>query len=140
MLRDVRLVEVRLLDGPNVYRLEPTVKVEVMVGRRRTWFGQRMPEPHAVVRLGVAVPAAHAPPPIRDVAAWVTRLHTLTGAAHWLSTDRPLLNEPAPGRHRLGRPPRFDPGHQRSASVEGAWRAETALTAYALMNAALIRG
>jgi hypothetical protein len=32
----VRLVEVRLLDGPNVYRREPAVKLEVMIGRRRT--------------------------------------------------------------------------------------------------------
>ena len=30
----VRLVEVRLLDGPNVYRLEPAVKLELAIGRR----------------------------------------------------------------------------------------------------------
>ena len=41
--RTVRLVEIRLLEGPNVYRLEPVVKVEVAVGRRRTWYGQRDP-------------------------------------------------------------------------------------------------
>ena len=35
----VRLVEIRLLDGPNIYRLEPAVKIEVAVGRRRTWYG-----------------------------------------------------------------------------------------------------
>jgi len=28
----VRLVEIRLLEGPNLYRLEPAVKVEVAVG------------------------------------------------------------------------------------------------------------
>ena len=31
--RTVRLVEIRLLEGPNVYRLAPVVKVEVAVGR-----------------------------------------------------------------------------------------------------------
>ena len=30
---------------PNVYRLEPVVKVEVAIGRRRTWYGQREPGP-----------------------------------------------------------------------------------------------
>jgi len=30
------LIEIRLLEGPNVYRLEPVVKVEVAIGRRRT--------------------------------------------------------------------------------------------------------
>jgi hypothetical protein len=32
----VRLVETRLLEGPNVYRLEPVVKLEFAIGRRRT--------------------------------------------------------------------------------------------------------
>jgi hypothetical protein len=52
----VRLVEIRLLEGPNVYRLSPAVKIEVAIGRRRTWYGQRAPGRHAVVRLGAAVP------------------------------------------------------------------------------------
>ena len=60
ILAAVRIVEIRLLDGPNVYRLEPTVKVEVGVGRRRTWFGQRLPGTHARVRLGA--PASGAAP------------------------------------------------------------------------------
>jgi cyanophycin synthetase len=77
----MRLVEVRRLDGPNVYRLVPAVKLEVAVGRRRTWYGQRMPGRHAVVRLGAAVPAREAPPPVRDIAAWVRRLHALAGVA-----------------------------------------------------------
>jgi hypothetical protein len=47
----VRLVEIRLLEGPNVYRLEPVVKIEVALGRRRTWYGQRSPGRHALVRL-----------------------------------------------------------------------------------------
>ena len=55
--RTVRLVEIRLLEGPNVYRLEPVVKLEVAIGRRRTWYGQRDPGRHALVHLGAAVPA-----------------------------------------------------------------------------------
>ena len=39
--RTVRLIEIRLLEGPNVYRLVPVVKVEVSVGRTRTWQGSR---------------------------------------------------------------------------------------------------
>ena len=39
----MRLVEIRLLEGPNVYRLEPVVKLEVAIGRRRSWYGRREP-------------------------------------------------------------------------------------------------
>ncbi len=52
----MRLVEIRLLDGPNVYRPDPTVKVEVSVGRRRSWYGQRSPGRYAIVSLGARVP------------------------------------------------------------------------------------
>ena len=83
----MRLVEIRLLDGPNVYRLEPAVKLEVAIGRRRTWFGERSPGRHAEVRLGAAVPARLAPPSVRDLAAWVRRLHELAGAAAWLADE-----------------------------------------------------
>ncbi len=67
----MRLVEIRLLEGPNVYRLEPVVKIEVAIGRRRTWYGQRRPERHALVRLGRADPAAAVAGPVAAVAAWV---------------------------------------------------------------------
>ncbi|CAN5652585.1 hypothetical protein BH18CHL1_BH18CHL1_05720 [soil metagenome] len=80
----MRLVEIRMLDGPNTYRLEPAVKLEIVVGRRRTWYGQREPGRHSVVRLGAPIPAARAAAPARDVAAWVRRLHALTGSAAWL--------------------------------------------------------
>ena len=72
----MRLVEIRLLDGPNVYRLEPVVKLEVAVGRRRTWYGQRDPGRHALVLLGAAVPAKEWPDPVAAVVAWVRRLRT----------------------------------------------------------------
>ena len=83
----VRLVEIRLLDGPNVYRLEPAVKVEVVVGRRRTWYGQRTPGRHASVRLGAVVAARTAPASVTVLAAWVRRLHALSGAAGWLADE-----------------------------------------------------
>jgi cyanophycin synthetase len=71
----VRLLEIRLFDGPNVYRLEPAVKLEVVIGRRRTWFGQRSPERHSVVRLGARVAQRDAPASVVRTATWVRRLH-----------------------------------------------------------------
>ncbi len=81
----MRLVEIRLLDGPNVYRLEPAVKIEVTTGRRRTWYGQRMPGRHAVVRLGASVSTSKAPRPVAELAGWVRRLH-----AHALNRRVPV--------------------------------------------------
>ncbi|HEY3523506.1 MAG TPA: Mur ligase family protein [Candidatus Limnocylindrales bacterium] len=75
----MRLVEVRLLEGPNVYRLEPVAKIEVAVGRRRTWYGVREPGRHAVVRLGATVPRSAWPPPVRSMASWVRRLRGVAG-------------------------------------------------------------
>jgi cyanophycin synthetase len=72
----VRLIETRLLEGPNVYRLEPVVKLEVAVGRRRTWYGQRDPGRHALVHLGAAVPARDWPDGIAALVAWIRRLRT----------------------------------------------------------------
>jgi cyanophycin synthetase len=120
----VRLVEVRLLEGPNLYRLEPTVKIEVTVGRRRTWYGQRTPGTYAIVRLGRPVGRTSAPPPVRDLAAWVVRLHRLSGTRAGRPTGRAV-----PVRiHRTG-----EPGHwivafpwrerERAQEIaEGAWR------------------
>src|SRR6187549_196349 len=71
----VRLVEVRLLDGPNLYRLEPAVRIEVTVGRRRTWYGERIPPKHALVRLGDVVPKAKAPRSVVELADHVRSLH-----------------------------------------------------------------
>ena len=95
----MRLIEIRLLEGPNVYRLEPVVKVEVAIGRRRTWYGQRNPARHALVRLGQAVPARDWPDDIAAVAAWLKRLradhgggraglavHRSSDPGHWILT------------------------------------------------------
>jgi cyanophycin synthetase len=96
----VRLIEIRLLEGPNVYRLEPLVKVEVALGRRRTWYGRRDPEPHMLVRLGASVPARDVPSRVRALVAWVRRLrrehpdgsagpirvHRSSDPGHWIVT------------------------------------------------------
>jgi cyanophycin synthetase len=70
----VRLIEIRLLEGPNLYRLEPVVKLEVGVGRRRTWSGRREPESYALVRLSANVPAKEQPGKVAILADWVRRL------------------------------------------------------------------
>lgn len=70
----MRLIEIRLLDGPNLYRLEPAIKVEVGIGRRRTWYGKREPERHALVRLGVSVTRSAQPARVAALADWVRRL------------------------------------------------------------------
>ena len=95
----MRLVEIRLLEGPNVYRLEPVVKVELALGRRRTWYGQRDPGRHALVRLGAAIPARVWPDEIAALAAWIRRLradhgeggaglavHRSSDPGHWIVT------------------------------------------------------
>jgi cyanophycin synthetase len=97
--RTVRLVEIRLLEGPNVYRLEPVVKIEVALGRRRTWYGQRSPGRHALVHLGATVPARGWPIQIDALVAWVRRLrvdhgegrggvavHRSSDPGHWIVT------------------------------------------------------
>lgn len=93
----MRLIEIRLLEGPNVYRLQPVVKVEVAVGRRRTWYGQRVPGRHALVRLGATVPPRNWPEPVTTLGGWVRRLrreygedvdgiraHRSSDPGHWI--------------------------------------------------------
>jgi cyanophycin synthetase len=78
----VRLVETRLLEGPNVYRLEPVVKLEFAVGRRRSFYGQRDPGRHALVWLGRTVPTSQWPAGIAAVVSWVRRLRADHGEGH----------------------------------------------------------
>jgi cyanophycin synthetase len=95
----VRLVETRLLEGPNVYRLEPVVKLEFAVGKRRTFYGQRDPGRHALVWLGARVPARTWPAEITATASWIRRLraergegrrglavHRSSDPGHWIVT------------------------------------------------------
>ena len=95
----MRLVETRLLEGPNVYRLEPVVKLEVAIGRRRTWYGQRDPGRHALVHLGASVPVREWPDAVVATVAWIRRLradhgegrgglavHRSSDPGHWIVT------------------------------------------------------
>ena len=95
----MRLVETRLLEGPNVYRLVPVVKLEVAIGRRRTWYGQRDPGRHALVHLGADVPARAWPDPVAAIVGWIRRLradhgegrggvavHRSSDPGHWIVT------------------------------------------------------
>src|SRR3954454_5548374 len=91
----MRLVEIRLLEGPNVYRLEPAAKIEVAVGRRRTWYGQRAPARHSLVHLAAQVPA-------RD---WPDEIATLVQWLRWLRSDHDEAVGPV-FVHRSS-----DPGH-----------------------------
>lgn len=95
----MRLIEIRLLEGPNVYRLEPVVRIELAVGRRRTWYGQRQPGRHSLVRLGADVPAREWPDDVAALVAWLRRLradhgerragpsvHRSSDPGHWIVT------------------------------------------------------
>jgi cyanophycin synthetase len=95
----VRLIEIRQLEGPNVYRLEPVVKIELAIGRRRTFYGQRAPARHALIRLGATVPARSWPDGVAAFAAWIRRLrvdhgegvgglavHRSSDPGHWIVT------------------------------------------------------
>ncbi len=95
----MRLVEIRLLEGPNVYRLVPVVKVEVAVGRSRVWHGSRSPADGALVHLARPVPARVWPDTVTDLVAWTRRLradhgehagpvevHRASDAGRWVVT------------------------------------------------------
>jgi cyanophycin synthetase len=95
----VRLVEIRLLEGPSVYRPEPVVKVEVAIGRRRSWYGSRTPARHSLVKLGAAVPRGDWPEPVTTLTGWAARLrrehgegtggirvHRSSDPGHWIAT------------------------------------------------------
>ncbi len=94
----MRLIEIRLLDGPNLYRLEPAIKLEVATGRRRTWYGAREPARHALVRLGARVPRSELAGRVAALADWVGTLrrtdaargpltiHRSSDPGHWILT------------------------------------------------------
>ncbi len=95
----MRLIEIRLLDGPSVYRLEPVAKIEIALGRRRSWYGDRVPRRHALVRLGAAVPSRDWPDVVAGIVAWARRLrrehgegsggvvvHRSSDPGHWIVT------------------------------------------------------
>ncbi len=75
----MRLIEIRLLEGPNVYRLLPVVKVEAAIGRTRAWSGSRTPDGAALVQLARVVPPRAWPDAIADLVAWTRRLRAEHG-------------------------------------------------------------
>jgi cyanophycin synthetase len=94
----VRLIEIRMLEGPSVYRLVPVVKVEVAVGRTRAWHGSRT-QGGGLVQLARPVPARDWPDAIVDLVAWTRRLraehdehagpvavHRASDAGRWVVT------------------------------------------------------
>ena len=95
----MRLIEVRLYEGPNVYRLAPVVKVEVALGRTHAWHGSRTEGDETLVHLARAVPARDWPDPVADIVAWTRRLradhgehagpiavHRASDAGRWVVT------------------------------------------------------
>jgi cyanophycin synthetase len=127
----VRLIEIRLLDGPNIYRLEPVLKIEVALGRRRTWFGQRIPDAHHRVDLGAAVRPSEAPTPIARLQRWVEVLHRHSRAAAWLA-DEGRATSPARARIPVAIHRTSEPGHW---IVAFPWREDA--RAQAIAEAAL---
>jgi cyanophycin synthetase len=55
------------------------VKVEVAIGRRRTWYGKRAPARHALVRLAAVIPRRGWPGQIEGIVDWARRLRTEHG-------------------------------------------------------------
>jgi len=75
----VRLVEIRLLEGPNLYRLEPAVKVEVAVGAEESWQGERDAAEGVATRLWAVVPPSRRPAEVARLAGWCGRLREEAG-------------------------------------------------------------
>ncbi len=97
----MRPIEIRLLEGPNVYRLEPVVRIEVAVGRRRAWRGERDPGSSGGARLGGVVAAREWPDDVAALAAWARRLR----AEHGERTDGLAVHRASdPGRWVLSFP------------------------------------
>ncbi len=75
----MRLVEIRLLEGPNLYRLEPAVKVEVAVGAEQAWHGDRDPTEGVATRLWANVPPGRRAAEVARLAGWCGRLRVEAG-------------------------------------------------------------
>lgn len=75
----MRLVEIRLLEGPNLYRLQPAVKVEVAVGAEEAWHGERDAAEGVATRLWANVPPRRRPASVARLAGWSGRLREESG-------------------------------------------------------------
>ncbi len=116
--RTVRLVEIRLLEGPNLYRLEPAVKVEVAVGAEEAWHGERDPAEGVATRLWANVPPSRRPASVARLAAWCGRLRVEAGKG---PADEVHVHRGAdPGHWIVSFPWR---GAERARTLaEAAWR------------------
>jgi len=75
----VRLVEIRLFEGPNVRRLEPAAALEVAVGAETAWHGDRDAAEGVATGLWADVPPAERPAAVAGLAGWCGRLRVETG-------------------------------------------------------------
>ena len=98
----MRLVEIRLLEGPNIYRLEPAVRIEVVAGRASAWRGSRLPPPAEWVALGRHLALKDVPAEVARVARWVAFLSQRPDAR----TGGGQAHRPGVAVHRSA-----DPGH-----------------------------
>ena len=111
--RTVRLVEIRLLEGPNLYRLEPAVKVEVAVGAEEAWHGERDAAEGVATRLWANVPPSRRPADVARLAGWCGRLRVEAGQGAGRRGPRPPRRRSRPldrlvpvARRRAGPDPR----------------------------------
>ena len=114
----MRLVEIRLLEGPNLYRLEPAVKVEVAVGAKEAWHGERDADEGVATRLWANVPPSRRPAGIARLAGWVGRLRV--EAAKGPAAHVEVHRGADPGHWVISFPWR---GAERARTLaESAWR------------------
>lgn len=107
----MRLVEIRLLEGPNLYRLEPAVKVEVALAAAADWHGPRDDGEAVATWMWTPAPSRKQPPDVARLAAWATRLGAVAGMGDAETGERdPGVAAPPTGGagdvtvHRAGDP------------------------------------
>ena len=114
----MRLVEIRLLEGPNLYRLEPAVKVEVAVGAEEAWHGERDAAEGVAARLWANVPPSRRPAEVARLAGWCGRLRVEAGKGP--STEVHVHRGADPGHWIVSFPWR---GAERARTLaEAAWQ------------------
>ena len=114
----MRLVEIRLLEGPNLYRLEPAVKVEVAVGVEEAWHGERDATEGVATRLWANVPPSRRPAEVARLAGWCSRLRVEAGKGP--SAEVHVHRGADPGRWIVTFPWR---GAERARTLaEAAWQ------------------
>jgi hypothetical protein len=95
----VRLVEIRLLEGPNVYRLAPVVKIEVASAGGGPGTASASRGGTRSCGLGASIPRREWPGQVERMVLWVRRLrhdhgegrggeavHRSSDPGHWIVT------------------------------------------------------